>query len=509
MNGSLEKKTFFSPPWFWVSMVVLLLAAGLGIRMVDLTEPPLDFHPTRQLRAAIIARGMYYESRSDVPAWQKERAVKLWQENPMIEPPVFEWLVAETYRLAGKEILWVARVYAALFWLIGGVALFFLAKEMTSVDGAIVALALYLFWHFSIMASRSFQPDPLMVMWIVLAWQRFYHWSHTHRWRDAVLAGLFAGMAILIKSVAVFMLAGGMGALVIFDEGMGLRKALKDKQVWTIAVLSALPAGLYMIAGIFVFGLGSQFEGRFFPEMLRSPGFYLRWLFIVKDLLGGTLLVAGLLGLFLLARKKDRAFLLGLWGGYILFGLMFPYHYLTHSYYHLPLMPLAALSVAPIGASVFSRLAALNRSWLSRWGIVVVFLLGIAIRGWGARLDLVQKDFRGNPGYWADIAKIVGVEHPVVALSQDYGYRLAYYGWLDVTDWPDSKMLTYRDLRGGRQKNAREWFDELTKDKDYFIVTRLKELSRQQDLKKLLSDNYPVVAKGDGYLIYDLKEHLP
>ena len=38
----------------------LLLLLGLGIRLYDLTDAPLDFHPTRQLRGALIAPGIYY-----------------------------------------------------------------------------------------------------------------------------------------------------------------------------------------------------------------------------------------------------------------------------------------------------------------------------------------------------------------------------------------------------------------------------------------------------------------
>ena len=38
-----------------------MFAVGIGLRLYDLTDPPIDFHPTRQLRGALIARGMYYE----------------------------------------------------------------------------------------------------------------------------------------------------------------------------------------------------------------------------------------------------------------------------------------------------------------------------------------------------------------------------------------------------------------------------------------------------------------
>ena len=42
-------------------LALLVLLLGLGIRLVDLTDPPLDFHATRQLRSAILARAAYFQ----------------------------------------------------------------------------------------------------------------------------------------------------------------------------------------------------------------------------------------------------------------------------------------------------------------------------------------------------------------------------------------------------------------------------------------------------------------
>ena len=41
-----------------VGLVVLLLVLGLAIRLYDLSDLPLDFHPTRQLLSHLKARGM-------------------------------------------------------------------------------------------------------------------------------------------------------------------------------------------------------------------------------------------------------------------------------------------------------------------------------------------------------------------------------------------------------------------------------------------------------------------
>jgi hypothetical protein len=40
---------------------------------------------------------------------------------------------------------------------------------------------------------------------------------------------------------------------------------------------------------------------------------------------------------------------------------------------------------------------------------------------------------------------------------------------------------------------------------DLFVVTSLPELENQPELGQYLSVHYPLIAEGDGYLIYDLK----
>ena len=156
-----DKKTFFgkSPAVLWTTLLLIFLL-GLGIRLYDLTDPPLDFHSTRQLWSAIIARGMYYQGVDDVLAWQRDLAVDAWKDKPAIEPTIFESIVALTYRIVDQEIIWIPRIYSSIFWLIGGLGLYFLARDMTSVDGGVMALIIYLFIPFGAIASRSFQPDP-------------------------------------------------------------------------------------------------------------------------------------------------------------------------------------------------------------------------------------------------------------------------------------------------------------------------------------------------------------
>lgn len=73
-----------------LAVVVLL---GFGIRIFDLTDPPLDFHPTRQLRSAILARSFYYQWNPAADPVLREKAVNMGNSLEVYEPPSSkDWL---------------------------------------------------------------------------------------------------------------------------------------------------------------------------------------------------------------------------------------------------------------------------------------------------------------------------------------------------------------------------------------------------------------------------------
>ena len=76
----------------YVVAIIFIFLVGLGIRFYDISDAPLDFHPTRQLYSALKARGMYYQNLETAPEWQRELAVQQWKIQGLIEPPVMERL---------------------------------------------------------------------------------------------------------------------------------------------------------------------------------------------------------------------------------------------------------------------------------------------------------------------------------------------------------------------------------------------------------------------------------
>ena len=141
MNKFLAKITFYERPWLWKAFLAVALLAGFGLRMINLQNPPLDFASTRQLFSALKARAIYYEYLTNVPEATRNQAISLGDVG-IVEPPLLENIVAQTYRLTGEH-LWIARIYSSFFWVIAGLALFLLIREFASTSEAMIG-AVYL-----------------------------------------------------------------------------------------------------------------------------------------------------------------------------------------------------------------------------------------------------------------------------------------------------------------------------------------------------------------------------
>ncbi|MBI9043047.1 MAG: glycosyltransferase family 39 protein [Anaerolineaceae bacterium] len=496
MDIESSKKKISTIQWFLLFLVVFL---GFSIRIFDLKEPPLDFHPMRQLRSALISRSIYYQMEPSFSQDEKDQAVALGRLEAF-EPPILESLVGLTYKIVGEEILWVSRIYNALFWCIGGLALFGLMRRFISFYAALSALGYYFFLPFGIIASRSFQPEPWMIMWFLLASLALLKWMEERNWKWAILAGILGSIAVIVKVISgIFIL--GVFAFSILSI-MGLGKALKSRQIWTMALIISIPSVLIYLfgdkgsAGFLSFWTGAL------SWMILDPGFYADWLAMLKSLMGGLIaLVISALGAVLYPRN-GKPILLGLWFGYIFYGLIFPYQYATHEYYHLPLVPILAISFAMILDLVIQKV--IKEHWF--WKITVSGILFFsAFYGfYVGRSMLVANNYEFEPLSWKNVGEAIPIGKKVIALTGDNGMRLRYYGWRDSSVWPSTGDQQLHALSGGGDSNVQASFDYYTDGKDLFLITSYSQFEAQAELKNILENNYTVSTEGNGFILYDL-----
>ncbi|MBI9043045.1 MAG: glycosyltransferase family 39 protein [Anaerolineaceae bacterium] len=502
----MSKREINQNQFHWIILIIIMLI-GIAIRLYDLQDPPLDFHPARQLHSAMIARGEYARLNEDAyPGPERALIAAQWASELRIEPPIIEIITSRLFYLFNTDELWIARLLSIFFWVVGGFGLYFLVRNLSGVPGALFAVAFYMILPYGVIASRSFQPDPLMVALMIYSFLFYLRWSEKKSWKSAIWAGVLGGSAILVKQVAIFFLAAA-GLMIVFSE-MGIKDSLKNAQAWLVAGLTLLPSLVYNLFGIFVDGsLLGQYSKRFFPEMLIDPGFYIRWSRLADMVIPLEFILLSLVGILLLESRKSRLFGVSLFAGYIFLGLGLSHHISTHDYYHLPLIPLVAVGLAPVFELILKEL---NRR-LNR--ISVVFSLSIILLGGGA-LNLYESystlkkaDYRDQPETWPHLVELMGGYNAVsIGLYEDYGASQIYYGYNYPLVYPSLGDIKFTDIEDNTVKT--ENIEFRMQDRSFFVVTDFEELNQQPDLKAYLVNNYALIESGDWYQIYHIREEI-
>ncbi|UCC29618.1 MAG: glycosyltransferase family 39 protein [Phycisphaerales bacterium] len=505
----MPRNPFFHPR-LRLALIGLLFTGALGIRVFRITDPPMNFHRTRQYRSALIARAYYYATSKHVPEWKKEVATLTKQRQGTLEPPIIETIACLAYHLTGGERLWVPRLLSAVFWLVGGGFLYALTKRLLSADAAILSTAYYLLLPYGVIASRSFQPDPMLVMALIISLFTMVWYHDRPSTRCLIAAASTSALAILIKPVCVFPILGAFVSLSIWR--LGVRKFLTSPAVLVFAAVSLLPGAMFYLYGILIAGfLKAQALSSFMPRLLLSTEFWIQWLRKIEYVFGYPTVVVALLGLLALRRTYPGALLVGLWIGYLVYGAVFTYHIHSHDYYQLQFIPTVALSVAALGALLFDWLTEPRLRLLCQVAVIGEILVagGLSIRD--AHTKMTRRTHRQFVQMVEEIGEIVHHSPHTIFLSKGYGRPLQYHGELSGVNWPSrGDMLKKYRFRGRRVPAAEQRFAKMIQQTsfEYFIITSLMELQVQKDLKWFLTKNFPVHHKTERYLVFDLTRRL-
>ncbi len=517
-SGPTEEPQLFAAPIFRWVVIGLLFLSALGIRLYRINEPPLEFHPTRQYRSALIARGYYVEALNSVPTWRRQVAALNREREGIWEPPVMELLASRAYRVFGGERLWIPRALSSLFWLAAGICIYFIGKKIISTDAAVFSTAFFLLLPFGVYASRTFMPDPLMVMMLLISVLAIVRYYEEPSLRRLAFSAVLSALAVFIKPFSLFPICATFVSLAICENGIG--KPITRQRLLMFTVITLGPPSVFYLYGIVIRGdLWNGPMQDFLPHLLLYPFFWKGWLRQIDEVVGLTALVGGLLGILLCRRGLPKALVAGLWIGYFVFGLVFTYTIHTHDYYHLQFIPIVALSLGPIGALVMKQLTR-SRS-LRTTGMAILFcgvLLSMGITLYSRAMPAAFGDHsirlsdarRGELGIAEEIGRYVGHSTATLFLAPHFGKALQYHGELSGFYWPGYADFKVEGLRGLREPSVKERFNEmlLKFSPEFFVVTELQEFEAQRDLREFLVRKFPILVQSDGYLIFDLRREL-
>ena len=101
------------PSWLRLCLVLVFLLGAL-IRFHEIKAPGhlLD----REYISAIFARAFYFMRNDQVQDWRRDIAIITKNQQPVLEPPLVEYLVSLIYRVMGPEEISYARYLTGTFW---------------------------------------------------------------------------------------------------------------------------------------------------------------------------------------------------------------------------------------------------------------------------------------------------------------------------------------------------------------------------------------------------------
>jgi hypothetical protein len=496
-----QPRTFFGRyHWLLYICVIGLFALGIGFRLMDLTNPPLGTFAWREYGSALIARRLYYQMLPNADPALRQNAIELAPATT--EPPIMESLVALSYLVTGGEHLWIFRLWTTLFWVVGGMALFALVRRMTTADGAVISLGYYLLLPYGNTTTRAFLPEPLMIMWIILALYAIYRWVESSTWKWTILSGVFCGLAVLTKVFASFPLIPAFALVVL--TSFGLRRTLTNVKFWVIVGLAAIiPAAYYIFPNL---QSGGSYLATWvlpYSRQLLNVSFYITWLHFLNGHFDLVMVLIAFLSITIL-EKRWRAMCIGLWIGYVLLGAVVPELIYSHIYYDLPLVAIVAISLGPISALLLGKLSMQGRPWHALF--LGIGLLAVGFTVFLSRKDVVAVDYREKATQLQDI----GTQLPkgrVIGLVEDYGTSISYYTWRFIPFYPyswDHEMGAIAGHAFDENASNLDYFNSLVRGYQYFLVTAFDQLDAQPYLKKILYNDYPIYKQGSGYVIFDL-----
>jgi hypothetical protein len=303
---------------------------------------------------------------------------------------------------------------------------------------------------------------------------------------------------VFVKPMCVFALLGAFYAVELRRRPVG-RRAL-------VFLVLGLGPWLIHLAQDFIFG-GQQrglFAGSFLPWLWVSPSFWRGWLHQIDVAVGTWPFLAALASFVALARGIAWPMLAGLWLGYFVYGLAFTYQIHTHSYYHLQLIPIVALSLSPLASAVARHLRRAPALVRAAGGCVAVAIAVLCVRSAYGRVD--TRDWQDRVRDYEAIGSAVHHSTKAVWLSEWYGGPLRYHGQVAGTNSPHQIDFNAYSLQGRSVVSGADILRALLQRSpaEFFIVTDLAELAAQPDLGRFLQ-KFPTLVKTDRYVVFDLR----
>ncbi len=474
-------------------LLFLILVLAFVLRLYKINIALADHHSWRQADTASVARNFvkegfdFFHPRIDNMIPLIAGGASNTERYFFVEPPIYQSVVAPFYYFFGiKESL--ARLVSIGFFLGSIILLYLLTSKMINPKVGLLSAFFMAVLPYSIFFTRIVMPEPMMLFACIGMLYFFWQWLEKPTKWGYFLAVFFAAFALLIKTFPLFLLLP-----MIYLSWQKYRFGfLKQKKIWLLVIIAILPLIAWRLwVARFPEGIPGNIW-LFNQNGIRFRPAFFHWIFaerIGKMILGYWGVALFVLGLILRPTKKEGWFFYWWIAAFLLYVTVFASGNVTHDYYQIPFIPLAAVFLAK------------GSSWLlfgdkknfSKFFSYLLFIICV-----GFMLAFSWFEIRGFYNVQG------GVDVAGVAVDE-----LAPKDALVLTGDSNDVTLLYNTNRhgwsGGYASPMPNNTDVLEKARSLgakiYVTTKFEENS---DFGRYLLKNYQVLKKTNQYIIFSL-----
>ena len=425
---------------------------------------------------------------------------------------LYPFIVSLFYAVFGEYIA-IGLAVSLLFSLGTMLSLYALARRLFSEKAATLALIFFVISPLFIRYSVAFMPEPAVMFFYMTGLYLFVRWLDTPKLSWLLLAGASTALAILVKPTSIHL---GFVILALVMEKYGWR-FIRNPHLWLFALISLLPGvlwylharNLYLTYGN-TFGIISGGDSKFDNlTYWTSPGFYFS---ILETDFANVVAVGGvipfLIGLWMgLRNRRYRLIVYGVVAVGIYY-MLIPRYTSFADYYHIFMVPFAALAVGLGFEWMIGNVNLTTRLWSYRSLATVAIVLSILVVSFRDYfIDVIPEEgYLMECGY--RVAQVVPEDSLIIvstlSASEYDGVANNYqepnvffyshrYGWsLPADRHTPEHLATYRE-EGGQ----------------YFVIYDQELYNANPSLVSYLDQNAEQVGPGvaDGCGIYRLNSN--
>ncbi len=366
----------------WAVRLWIVLALGLGLRLISVDEPLIDKQAWRQTDTAAIARNFFEEGQGLFFPRVDWRGTTSGHVETNF--PLFPYAVSLLYELAGVRE-WLGRLLAALCSTVTAALLYSLALRLgIGAVGALTGALCFLLFPVSIYFGRTFMPEALMLLLSVGTLWTFARWLDDGRRSSFVFAAVVAALCFMVKIPTLYL---GFPLVALAWSQWGWR-FIRVPVLWLYLALVLLPAVLwYWHASLLfeetglTFGIWNRYGyDKWDRSLLLDIGWYqtmlTRFAHLIYTPVGAVWVAVGLM----LRPTGRRQWTLWAWmGGLLLYLLLVPEGNRKLHYYQLPFAPVGGLLAGWAVAALLDGRIKWTRNWGPRQCVGWIGVLGVGL----------------------------------------------------------------------------------------------------------------------------------